>query len=107
MKISEMSTQKAAACLAELVAPMAVIVKNPTVKEYFEKAKNQEATPDLFADALSVLMPVFLRDHYNEVAKVLSILTGKTITQINDQPIRQTIADAKEVFDGDLVSFFS
>lgn len=107
MKLSEMSTQKAAACMAELCAPMSAMVKNPVVKEYFDKAKNNEVNMDLAVDAFSVLLPVFLRDHYVEVAKVLSILTGKSQKEINEQPIKQTISDAKNVFDGDLLSFFS
>lgn len=107
MKLSEMNTKDAAACIAELAAPLATVAKNPVVKEYFEKAKDKEASFSLVMDALTSMLPVFLRDHYNEVSKVLSILTGKTTKQINDQSIRQTIADAKEVFDGDLASFFS
>ena len=107
MKLSEMSTQNASACLVELVPIFAVLFKNPKVKEYFEKAKNREANMQLAMDAFAELLPIFLRDHYAEVVKVLSILTGKTAAQINEQPFKQTFDDAKSVFDADLVGFFS
>ena len=107
MKLSEMSTQAAAACMAELVAPLSTLAKNPAVKKFMKKSQNKEADFNLFIDAVSALLPTFLRDNYGETVKVLAILTGKTAEVIDAQPALQTIADAKEVFDGDLVSFFT
>ena len=107
MKLSEMNTQKAAACLAELALPIAVLAKNPAVKQYIDKAKNNEATISLAIDAFASLLPVFLRDHYQEMIKVLSILTEKSVKEIDEQTMKQTLADIKDVFDGDLQSFFT
>lgn len=106
MKLSEMSTRKAAECMVELAAPVGALVKDPAVREYLEKAAQKKASIDMLADAVGVLLPVFLQKHYSETVKVLSILTGKSAPEIDEQPIKTTISDVKESLDGDLFGFF-
>lgn len=107
MKLSEMPTKKAAACLTELAAPVGVLLKNEAVREYLEKAAKQKASIPMLADALGVLLPVFLRDHYHETVKVISVLTDKTPDVIDEQPIAATMKDVRESVDGDLIGFFT
>lgn len=107
MKLSEMSTRKAAACMAELAAPIGTLMKSKAVQEYLDKAAKQKASIPMLADAIGVLLPVLLRDHYAETVKVLSILTGKTADEIGEQPVRITISDVNASFDGELIGFFT
>ena len=107
MKLSEMPTRKAAECMVDLAAPFAVIAKNPVVKEYAKKSAHKEANIDLLSDAVAVMLPVFLRDHFAETVKILAILTGKTAEEISDQSLKVTISDVRESFDGELIDFFS
>ena len=107
MKLSEMPTRKAAECMAELAAPIAVLAKNPVVNEYIKKAAHQKATIQLLSDAVAVMLPVFLRDHFDETAKVFSILTDKAPEEFANQPLKTTISDIKASVDGELIGFFS
>lgn len=107
MKLSEMPTRKAAECMAELAAPIGVLLKDPSVTEYLKKAARQKASVQLLADAVVPLMTVFLRDHFDETAKVLSILTDKTLGEIENQPLKATISDVKASVDDELIGFFS
>ena len=107
MKLSEMPTRKAAECLAELAEPFGVILKTPAVEEYLKKAANKEATVSMLVDAFIALLPSFLREHFDETAKILAVLTGKTPEEIGDQTLKVTIDDVKDSFDGELIGFFT
>ena len=107
MKLSEMSTQKAAQCMVELAAPMNAILKNPAVKEYMKKSANKEATVSMMLDAFAELIPVFLRDHYNEMVKIVSILSCKTAEEVSNQSIIDTLKDLKGSVDREFIDFFT
>lgn len=107
MKLSEMSTRKAAQCLVDLAAPIGTLVKNPAVKEYMKKAANKEANLETMMNAFAELVPIFLRDHFDEMASIVAVLTGKTPDQVGDQSIGETLMDLKNSIDGDLIRFFT
>ena len=107
MKLSEMRTKQAAACMAELAAPVGVLLKNDAVRQYLNKAAKQEASIPVLSDALEILLPVLFRDHYEETAKILSIMTGKTPDEISEQPVKITIRDVRDTIDGELIGFFT
>lgn len=107
MKLSEMPTRKAAACLADLAEPIGVLLKIPAVEEYLKKAANKEASINMLMDAFVSLLPVFLRECFDETAKVLALLTDKTPEEIGEQLFKQTVADVKGSFDGELIGFFT
>lgn len=107
MKLSEMSTRQAAQCMVNLAVPVGTLVKNPAVKEYMQKAAHKEATIETLMDALAELIPIFLRDHFDEMASVVAALTGKTTGEVGDQPILETIRDVKSSIDEDFLLFFT
>lgn len=107
MKLSEMSTQAAAACMAELAPHIGNIIKNKDVKKYLKLYSESEMTLDTFGDMLIDMLPALLRDQFVDVTSVLAILTGKTAEAISAQPIKATIADVKSSLDRELVSFFT
>lgn len=107
MKFSEMSTRQAAQCMVNLAAPIGTLVKNPAVKEYIQKAANKEATIETLMDAFAELVPIFLRDHFDELASILAALTGKTPDEVGDQPAFETLMDVKNSIDGEFLRFFT
>lgn len=107
MKLSEMSTRQAAQCMVNLAAPIGTLVKNPAVKEYMHKAANKEATIETLMDAFAELVPIFLRDHFDELAYIVSALTGKTPDEVGDQTVLETLTDVKSSIDGEFLRFFT
>lgn len=107
MKLSEMSTRQAAQCMVNLAAPIGTLVKNPAVKEYMQKAYNKEATVETLMDAFAELVPIFLRDHFDEMAYIVAALTGKTPDEVGNQTILETLMDVKNSIDGEFLRFFT
>lgn len=105
MKLSEMSTQQAAACMADLAAPVETIMSHPKVAEWLDN-RNQNLTVTSMIGMIARFIPVFLRDYYSETVRIISTLTGKPVSAINTQPIKTTIADVRDVWDEDLKDFF-
>ena len=106
MKLSEMPTQKAAEAMAALAAPIGKLAKSPAVKKWIASNGQTDMTLESMTEILADVLPVFLKDNYNDTVKVVSVLSGKTVDVINEQPIKTTIEDLKASMDGDLLSFF-
>lgn len=103
MKLSEMTTRQAAACMAELAVPVGNILKSDTIKAWYEDNKEEKANVIAFLS----LAPLLLRDHYDDTAAIIAALSGKTKAELDEQPIGQTIADLTGCIDKDLISFFT
>lgn len=103
MKLSEMPTRQAAACMAELAVPVGNILKSDAVKAWYEANKEEKATISVFLS----LIPMLLRDHYDDTAAIIAALSGKTRKELDEQPTAQTIADLKCCIDQELISFFT
>lgn len=107
MKLSEMSTRQAAQCMVDLAAPISTLVKNPAVKEYMQKASNQEASFSMLAEAFAELVPIFLRDHFDELARIVATLTNKAVEEVAEQSVLETMKDLKGSVDQNLIDFFT
>lgn len=105
MKLSEMSTQQAAACMADLAAPVETIMNHPKVSEWLD-SRDKNLTTTSMIGMIARFIPVFLRDYYDETVRIISALTGKSAKEISCQPIKTTIADVSSVWDEDLQDFF-
>lgn len=101
MKLSEMSTEKATECMAAIVPAMRSIMENEGVvkliAEHRTPADKKEMT-DLFFD--------LMKNKKQEVACILSQLTGKTSADVLHQPFSETVKDITDCIDADLMSFF-
>jgi hypothetical protein len=106
MKLSEMPTRKAAEAMAALAAPIGKLAKSPAVKKWIASNGQTDMTLESMTEILAEVLPVFLKDNYDDTVKVVSVLSGKTVAVINEQPIKTTIEDIKASMDGDLLSFF-
>lgn len=102
MKLSEMTTRRAAECLCDIAAPVGRLLDSPALKTWYEQNKGESVSIHGFIP----LVPVLLRDHYDDTAAIVAALTGKTREQIDNQPIMQTVHDVQESMDEELISFF-
>lgn len=109
MKLSEMSTDHAADALVRIAEPAAEIVNDDKVWELWERMGKMEKANirDQIAFIVRDIAPVLLKDHRNALYIVLAIMTEKTVGQIANQPIKDTIQDIKNSVDGELLSFFT
>lgn len=103
MKFSEMTTRQAAACMAEIAVPVGNILKSETVKAWYEEHKQEQANLHAFLP----LIPLLLRDHYDDTAAIIAAMSGKTKAELDSQLATQTIADLKGCMDQELFSFFT
>lgn len=109
MKLSEMSTGRAADALVRIAEPAAEIVNDDKVWKLWEKMGKMKDTniKQQVVFIVREVVPVLLSDHRNALYTVLSIMTDKTIKAIDEQPVKDTIQDIKDNIDGELLSFFT
>ena len=108
MKLSEMTTDRAADALVRIAEPAAEIVNDDNVWKIWEKMGKMK-NPNIKAQIVFIVRevaPILLKDHRDALYVVLSIMTEKTVQQIADQKVKDTIRDIKESVDGELLSFF-
>lgn len=106
MKLSEMSTKQAAVCMVEIAAPMGAIAKNATMMEWLQKVNAEKREQRSALQMITELIPVLLRDNYDDVIHIVAVLCDKTKEEVDKQPVKQTIADVKASLDGELLDFF-
>lgn len=108
MKISQMTTNQAADVLIRISVPASNIMHDSETMEVLEKLANGNDSPLSFiADNIVPVTSVLLKNHREDVYEVVAALSGKTIDEIGNQKITETIKDIKEGWDGDLVDFFA
>ena len=106
MKLSEMSTEKAAEAMAALAAPLGNLAKNEALTTWLKNHGSTELGLEAMLQIVIGLLPVFLRDNFADTVQIVAILAGKKPKEIKEQGILQTIRDVRDCFDEDLGSFF-
>lgn len=106
MKLSEMSTRKAAECTADMIDAAGRIVKDKQVKDAFERALLAKKAYEQKALLFTELTPILLREHLDDTAVIVAALMDKTPKQVLDQPIKQTFQDVFRSLDMELTDFF-
>lgn len=108
MKLSEMNTEQMADAIVALADPMANITRDDELnKELSALAKKKGGT--LLEQISYLFVPLvmaMLKRHRSDTYVVLAVLTGKTVKEIAEQKGLQTVKDAKECFDKELLDFF-
>lgn len=106
MKISEMSTEQLAPVMIELSVPLSdIAMDQDTIKTMREIAKQKTEIEQIGAFVREII-PLLFKTHFESVCKIVAVLTGKTLDQVKKQKGLQTIADAVNVVDTELVDFF-
>lgn len=110
MKLSEMSTQKAAQVMCDIAVPVANIAQDEKLAEAFRAiAKSDLNSMSRIAQyglMGSKLLPLLLKDHLDDVCQVIGTIKGVSAEEIKAQNIVKTVGDIKELLDSDLVRFF-
>ena len=108
MRLSEMNTAQLADALLALAEPMSRIGQDPALNRALtDLGRLEGATVLEKASALFVpLATALLKTHREDALAALSALTGKPAEALAAQPGLQTIREARDCFDRELLGFF-
>jgi hypothetical protein len=107
MKLSNMPTIAGARAIAELADPISHLVQHPVMEQFFNHAQNKDLNVSLAMSAVVSMLPVLLRDNYADTVAIVAVLSGKSVDEINEQPLADTYEDIRHSFDRDLVGVFT
>nr|DAP47272.1 MAG TPA: hypothetical protein [Caudoviricetes sp.] len=113
MRISELSTDKAADVLCEVSAYALNIVTDEELRDSLtaqidaEKPQTAGERYAVGAQKISQWVPILLKKHRDDVFGILAAINGTTIAAIKKQNIIKTMLQVREaVKDKDLMDFF-
>lgn len=112
MKLSELSTDRALDVLCELTPHVSGICEDADLvgtlgSDMQFDGMNLYGQFALLAGRIGKIAPILLRTHRSDVYGILSVLNERTVNEIADQPIADTIRQIQEVFrDSELLTFF-
>ena len=112
MKLSELTTERAADVLCELTPYIANITGDKSLldelaKKFDSKGKSVAELYTFAAHKYATLVPILLKDHREDVFGVLSVLNETELDKIAKQNIMKTMKQVREVFkDKELLDFF-
>lgn len=112
MKLSELTTERAADVLCELTPYIANITGDKSLldelaNKFDSKGKSAAELYTFAAHKYAALVPLLLKEHRNDVFGVLSVLNETELDKIAKQNIMETMKQVREVFqDKELLDFF-
>lgn len=112
MKLSELSTERAADVLCEVTPYIANITGDKALLDelaikFDSKGKSVAERYTFSAHKYAQLVPILLKDHRADVFGVLAALNETTAEQIGKQKVMETIKQVGELFrDKELLDFF-
>lgn len=110
MKLSEMNTKELSRALCQLAGPLEKIGSDDSITKMFKDMSNKKGQISKLQEAskmVGTIIPVLLEKHQADTFTALSILTGKSVQEIETQNGMQTVRDLKGVLDKDLLDFFT
>lgn len=108
MKISQMSTDKAADVLVRIVEPAANMMHDDKVIDMlksFSGGKDQTVA-EFFGKNLVPIVCSLLKDHRTDVFEIVAALSDKTVDEVAEQKVPVTIVDIRDSVDKELIDFF-
>lgn len=112
MKLSEMNTDQLADALCAIAEPMERIGAddefNKKIAEFSERQKKDGGVTKLesLTGMIATTIPWLLSRHRKDVFAILSVLTGKSVADIEAQNGFVTIREARACLDKELTDFF-
>lgn len=106
MRISELSTEELAPVLTDLAVPLSDIAMDETTIKTLRDIGGKKTEIEQIGAFVRQILPLLLKTHFESVCSIVAILTGKTLEQVKKQKGLQTIADAVNVVDHELIDFF-
>lgn len=101
MKLSEMSTVDGFQMTARLVPHVDAIMADQNVRKVMTDGKNRSVF-----SAYMAMLGAAAGARMDDTVEILAALTGKSADEIKAQPFKDTLADAKAVWDDDLKQLF-
>lgn len=109
MKISEMTNDQAAKALIRISAPIEALCNDPKLDEILETYKATKEEP--FFKSVGALLPKFItyaiRTHKDDLYEIISTLIGKTVEEVANMNIMDTVKVVRESYDEVLQGFFT
>ena len=105
-----MTTEQLADALLIIAEPVGRLMEDEKLIKYidsFGKKNTGKTMLAVISDALTSALPLLLKDHREDIYKIISALTGKSIMDIRNQPGVRTIMDVRQIWDKDLQDFFT
>lgn len=112
MKLSELTTERAADVLCEVTPYIANITGDKALldelgNKFDSKGKSVAELYTFAAHKYAQLVPLLLKDHRADVFGILAALNETTSEQIGKQKVMETVKQVGELFrDKELLSFF-
>ena len=112
MKLSELTTERAADVLCELTPYIANITGDKALVDELEKKFNSKgkSVAELYtfaAHKYATLAPIFLKAHRSDVFGVLAVLNECSADEIAKQKVMETMKQVRDLFqDKELLDFF-
>ena len=111
MKLSEMNTKQLAQALCAMADPLSRITQSKELNEalsaYSTNHREDQTVLQKFSGLIEKTVPALLCTHYDDMVKVIAVMTGKSAEEINNQNGAQTIIEVKTFFDKDFSDFFT
>ncbi|MEE0899336.1 MAG: hypothetical protein UIM25_00420 [Bacteroidales bacterium] len=94
MKLSEIKGERAIEVIADLIEPLSNIAIDPNIKSVLSfKKKENETAEEAAVKAIQKNIPVLLKHHKKDVAKVLGVLEGVDPEKLNILEILKGLTD--------------
>lgn len=108
MKISQMTTDKAADVLVRIADPVANLMDDDKIADILKEISVSKNVPyiKLFASMLPKIVSLALENHRNDLYEIVGALSEKSVSDVKKQNVLETIKVVRESVDGDLIDFF-
>ena len=112
MRLSELTTERAADVLCELTPYIANITGDKALldelgEKFNSKGKSVAELYTFAAHKYATLVPILLKEHRNDVFGVLAVLNECSADEIAKQNIMETMKQVRDLFqDKELLDFF-
>ena len=105
MKLSEMNIDQLSDAMVMIAGPVERIASDPDAEKALESLSG-DGTMSKFGAMVGRFVPLLLKTHRDDVLTILSAMTGKDVGTLRAQNGMQTIREARECVDKDLIDFF-
>ena len=117
MKISEMNTGRAFECMARMAPHVVEIMSDPQLAKAKQRimsardgASNEAgaagATGMTAGDLMTAVYPLLMDTHREAMLNIAAALGGKTLEEVREQPLGETMELMREGFTGELFDMF-
>lgn len=111
MKLSQLTTLQLSDVLLRLTPPLCRILQDENTLAALDAVSfsGLDTRPPLLRLTLmwEKLSPIVLQHHAEDALQALSVLTGKSTQELQEQPGLTTLSDLISIWDEQLTSFFS